>query len=319
LAGKRTLARNYIFAQHYDAYFSHYNDTTWEYIKAICDPPEDRTAVTDKILRRALRNRVDDVLATLESIRQGYEPREPIRAYSAGGKLKLADGYHRCCALAALGWESVEVEMVPPEITICCLKQGTKYGADYVNNLYRGVMGNLRRPFDFVCFTDDPEGVDCRTLPLLCDHPGWWGKMGLYLPTLPVKTEKILFLDLDVLITGLLEPLVDFPSDFAMVKDYPAGQCRDDEEALGNSSVVLLKVGSRSEIWELFQEKGRGPEGDQEFVNTHFPSSMDLFPESLVQSYRLHRLNHKPDCAVVMFHGKPKPHQCGGWVKEIWR
>jgi hypothetical protein len=324
LAGKKALAHSYIFAQHYEAYRDHYNDTTWLYIQELCDElPDDRQDIPDAILRQALSNRVDDVLATLDSIRAGYipNPDEPIKAFSAGGVLKLSDGYHRCCALAALGVESVEVEMVPPTITVCCLKQGTKYGADYVNKLYRGVLANLRRPFDFICYTDDPTGVNCQTMPLLCEEPGWWGKMGFYQEDLPgVMTEKILFLDLDVVITGILEPVIDFDSDFAMVKDYPLVSCTSREERFGNSSAILLRVGSQTQIWEKFRRKGRGRHGDQEFVNEHFYGSMDLLPPTLAKSYRMHRLqNRRPNCALVMFHGEPKPHQCGGWVKELWR
>ena len=44
-------------------------------------------------------------------------------------------------------------------VNILCLKWGTRYGADYVNYIYRGVKAHLNRPFRFVCVTDDPSGL----------------------------------------------------------------------------------------------------------------------------------------------------------------
>jgi hypothetical protein len=48
---------------------------------------------------------------------------------------------------------------------------------------------------------------------------------------------------------------------------------------------------------------------------------MALLPEEIVQSYKMHRLegDAPPPCDIVMFHGTPKPHECGGWVKEYWQ
>ncbi|RHY38782.1 hypothetical protein DYB30_013912 [Aphanomyces astaci] len=45
-------------------------------------------------------------------------------------------------------------------ITVVCVKWGVKYGADYVNKLYRGVARHLKSvPFTFCCLTDDPAGI----------------------------------------------------------------------------------------------------------------------------------------------------------------
>ena len=41
---------------------------------------------------------------------------------------------------------------------VICIKWGTKFGADYVNRLYRMVEKNLSIPHRFVCFTDNSEG-----------------------------------------------------------------------------------------------------------------------------------------------------------------
>ena len=43
---------------------------------------------------------------------------------------------------------------------VVCLKHGKKYSAEYVNVLYRMVTRNLTVPHNFVCFTEDPTGLD---------------------------------------------------------------------------------------------------------------------------------------------------------------
>ena len=45
---------------------------------------------------------------------------------------------------------------------VICMKWGDKYSADYVNILFNMVSRNLNKPFKFVCFTDDPIGIDPR-------------------------------------------------------------------------------------------------------------------------------------------------------------
>jgi hypothetical protein len=217
-----------------------------------------------------------------------------------------------------------------PEVTVCCLKAGDKYGPEYVNILYAMVQLNVHMVgFDFVCFTDNPEGIHpwIRTVPLPYDAPKWWGKMGLYRETIPgIKTPRIVFLDLDVAITGCLDPLIEYrDDDFAMARDWPVGQWHplDPRNHHGQSSVIALKVGARTKIWDAWRESPMpfdATTGDQEWINKHFPQDMKLLPESIAQSYKLHKLEGMklPDCSVVMFHGHPKPDECGGWVKEVW-
>ena len=42
---------------------------------------------------------------------------------------------------------------------ILCMKWGTKYGPEYVNRLYGMVRRHLSGDFNFVCLTDDSQGV----------------------------------------------------------------------------------------------------------------------------------------------------------------
>ena len=70
---------------------------------------------------------------------------------------------------------------------VICIKWGDKFGAEYVNRLYKMVEKNLTLPHRFVCFTDKPEGilegVEIRPLPALNDEglpEKAWKKLGLF-------------------------------------------------------------------------------------------------------------------------------------------
>src|SRR6056297_3644517 len=102
-------------------------------------------------------------------------------------------------------------------VNVVCIKWGTKYGAGYVNQLYRGVRQYLSRPFRFVCLTDDGEGIDesveVHPLPVTpFDEASFdarkggetWRKVGLFQPGLAHLQGDTLFLDLDIVLTGPL-------------------------------------------------------------------------------------------------------------------
>lgn len=73
------------------------------------------------------------------------------------------------------------------------LKWGKKYGAEYVNNLARGVKRHLHMEegYEILCLTDDKDGIDnevVRCLPLPKHSPlsGWWLKAYLFSPDSPI-------------------------------------------------------------------------------------------------------------------------------------
>lgn len=209
-------------------------------------------------------------------------------------------------------------------ITICCIKQGHKYGPEYVNKLFHMVRRHVEAtPYEFVCFTDDIRGIDpqVRTMPLPSAYPGWWSKVGLFQTQIEgIRTEKIFFLDLDVVIVGALDPMLRLSVNFAVCKDWP------DEIMPGNrdinTSAFLLSVGSNTCVWEAFSDHCRAHyPTDQEYIASQIPPARrHLFPYDWTPSYKLRKLEKgvPPEARIIVFHGEPKPHQCGGWVKDHW-
>jgi hypothetical protein len=145
-----------------------------------------------------------------------------------------------------------------PKLVIC-MKWGTRYGAEYVNRLYRSVKKHVTGPVQVVCFTDDKQGivkgVDCRPLPPfkgvradLAVKP--WRKLSLWQKNLgkDLTGRDALVLDVDLVITGNLDDFFSYrPGKFA-VWENPSKPGSD----VGNTSVFRFNVGSEPEIYERF-------------------------------------------------------------------
>ncbi len=110
-------------------------------------------------------------------------------------------------------------------ITVCCLLvKGhiAAYNAEYVAALAKGVAAHLDRPYEFVCFTDQPKAVEKVARPIQVSAPAgrncWWAKLEVFNPKHGL-TGRVLYLDLDTLIVGDLAPIVDFPAELALIPD----------------------------------------------------------------------------------------------------
>lgn len=189
---------------------------------------------------------------------------------------------------------------------IACVKQGAKYGAEYVTNLKAGVERYLPTgDHRFVCYTDNPvDGVGCEPLP--ADLPGWWAKVGLF-----KLRQPLLYFDLDVVITGDLTRAIEWEG-FGILNDWWLPTY--------NSSVMKL-TGNEGFIWDEFNpdERAKWHMGDQHYVTEKMPDAK-TFPPEWFPSFKANKcFQGPPDNAMaVIMHGEPKPHQLGGWVQEQW-
>ena len=108
-------------------------------------------------------------------------------------------------------------------VNILCLKHGSKYSADYVNKLYYGVKRNLQKKFNFYCLTENITALDPNIIPLSLPNEtlkGWWYKPYIFSNKLPID-GTILYLDLDIVITGPLDKLFSFaPKHFCIIRDF---------------------------------------------------------------------------------------------------
>jgi hypothetical protein len=181
---------------------------------------------------------------------------------------------------------------------IICIRWGTKYGADYVNRLYGMVSRNVTPPFAFYCFTDDPAGVrpevTCLPLPDLgCDMPkvrqGIWGKSRLWRADLGGLSGPVLFMDLDLVITGNIDGFFDHgsPDDVILTRNP-----NTPFERLGQTSLYRFPVGKleplRTEFLADPQKVAETYVFEQRFVTRRAPGGIIFWPRGWVAVFRWH-------------------------------
>lgn len=219
------------------------------------------------------------------------------------------------------------VSMIP--LCVVCVKWGTKYDAEYVNKLYRGVQRHLRHKHKFICFTDKKKGLDesiiCREL--LEGWKGWWNKATLFSPEAKLE-GRVFYIDLDTVITGPLDPLLAFDGGFATLStDDFANEGRTGGF---NSSIMLWNTitagGAVSRIYSnLVMCKaaiGRSVHRFDHWLEmnlTKVAVLQDLFPGVFVE-YMQHCQDSVPaKAAVVNFPLEPKPHSLASrWIIDHW-
>ena len=229
--------------------------------------------------------------------------------------------------------------------TVVCIRWGTAYGADDVNRLHRAVMRNVGRPTRFVSFTDPVEGldpaIDARPIPSIALPPGLkpgpWRKLALWSAALGDLDGDLLFLDLDVLVTGSLDPLFDHaPGRLVLVRNPTQGR----RDGIGNSSVMRYRARSAPHLVSDFEadavRMSHRFDNEQIYVTKEARLPVAFWPEDWCPSFKhgllppwplyLFRAPRLPPAArVVVFTGHPRPDEAmrglwpAKWYKKFYR
>lgn len=135
----------------------------------------------------------------------------------------------------------------------------SEFSAEQVNILRRMVARHYSDSHQFICVTDDPTGLDpeVKVVPLWDDYaeipnpsftggPSCYRRLKVFSRGIgEVLGERFVCLDLDMLITGDLRPLLNRTEDFIAWKNpnplWPY-----------NGSMFMLTAGTRPEVWESF-------------------------------------------------------------------
>ncbi len=225
---------------------------------------------------------------------------------------------------------------------VICINWGTKYGPRFINRLYAMVARNITPPFTFTCFTDSRDGIRpevlCEDLPAIpIDIPktrrGMWPKARLWGPRLGSLTGPVLFMDLDLVVTGNLDDLFSFGDrDDVILTRNPVRPL----ERLGQTSVFRFPVGKLVPMQEKFIADPLAVAEEyvweQRFVTRNAPGGVKFFPRRWVRHFRnqcmpIFPLNYfiparlPPDTRITIFPGVLSPDHAivGGWVdREGW-
>ena len=224
--------------------------------------------------------------------------------------------------------------------TVICMKWGSRYGADFVNRLYASIQRNTQRETQLVCLTDDPTGVDknirCEPIPDinlpddLVLTP--WRKLVLWQDGLVGLSGDVLFLDLDLVITGNLDEMFDFePGKFCVIENWT-----QIGKKIGNTSCFRWNVGQEKHIFdqlETEQERILSSYRIEQVYISKEVGEMVFWPRDWCVSFK-HSLLPKwplnffkvpalpPHTKIVAFTGKPDQDEAlkGEWpVKTPWK
>lgn len=209
------------------------------------------------------------------------------------------------------------------EIIVACVCVGPKFPSHYVHRLRAGVAKHLSFPHRFACITDRPHhlggiGSKIWTLPPERPLPGWYSKINLFSASSFPAGCRVLYFDLDVVITGSLDDLVMCEEPFVMIREFNARPI-----AAHNSSVMSWVPPYPADCFEMPDDWMERSWGDQECIWTIMGNDRIWdWPEQWVRSYKYHvrPIREVPiNCRVVVFHGDPKQDAISdGWVREHW-
>ena len=216
-------------------------------------------------------------------------------------------------------------------INVVCFKWGTEFSAEYVNKLFRGIQRHSTIPLNFICYTDDPTGVDCETRPFVEPLMHWWYIIGLFNPAHGFK-EKTVYFDLDTVILQNIDHILSMDVEFATLRDFyrPYGlqtACILWEPEWGVFIWERLKsqYSSLLDYQTLLKFDGGTNRFLEESVGTGptITRIQDRFPDHCI-SYKVHIRDKQRPCnfdqaRIVFFHGKPRPHEVTEkWLLENW-
>ena len=227
-------------------------------------------------------------------------------------------------------------------ITVACVWWGTKFPIDYVINLKASIERNTTVDHKFVCFSDkDVPGIETKILKK--GYDGWWNKLQLF-DCSHGLSERVIYFDLDTLITGDLDWLFKYDGNFMGIEDV--GSVNAHQPHLKNvlqSAVMSWKYYLWNSIWthasHNINEVKSQYRGDGEFLHGYMnPLRYQLIQREYpgrLKSYKYQVYPNRPDdkTSIVCFHGRPNIIQAQkesittpmatykpqNWIKDYWR
>jgi hypothetical protein len=198
--------------------------------------------------------------------------------------------------------------MERPIAHVICIKWGTKYQATDVNRLYAMVMRHVQAwEVRFHCFTDDSQGFHDHiiTHPLPEVHLAdpndlkyvYRKEVGLCDDDLGgLRGQRVLFLDLDVVVTGSLDPFFSYPQgeEFVIINDW-----NTKGNHVGQASCYSWVVGTLGFIKADFESRPK------EVVAKYFTASQEYLSAQVIARYGALRFWEDAWCRSFKKHALP--------------
>jgi len=219
-------------------------------------------------------------------------------------------------------------------VNIICLYwvgdfRGRDFVEDDVTRLRNSVDKHIDQPYEFYCLTNKMgANIPAKKIRLKHDWPGWWGKMELHRPDLPLG--RTLYLDLDSHVIRSLKPILDFEGNLVM---FPSRMSKKTINRPGvvhryQAATMLFDPGSTAGFYKMFLEK-------PDFYMSRFRSEQDLmgvylpkqptFPDEWMEKLSKCRKKTGPPKDAIIVTGQPSGHyfrlfpKMIPWLEEMAR
>ena len=214
------------------------------------------------------------------------------------------------------------------------MKWGTRYGPDFVNRLYNSIKRHTKKPTSLYCFTDNTDGINkdviCDPLPeinlpkAIANTP--WRKVSVWQYPLNKLNGDVLFLDLDLIITGNLDRFFDYkPGKYCVIENWT-----QKGQNIGNTSCFRFPAGKHTSIFNKFQKDPvkiwKKYHIEQIYISDEIKDQI-FWPTDWCQSFKHNLLPKWPvriwqpaklplETSIVAFTGKPDPDDVisGKWL-----
>lgn len=232
-------------------------------------------------------------------------------------------------------------------VTVVVWKWGKKYGVGHVAKMQSMLARHLHQPHRLVCITDRPKelpaGVEPAPMPPILD----WDvkglrRMWLYSSEAARLGARLFQLDLDVVLTDTIDPIVNRPEDFVIWKSDSNWK----DKWAYNATVMLVTPGATEDVWrrwwanprKVFRDAdadGWGPKvNSDQAIACYLLKDREVPVWTIsdgIYAYRVfagkygERGQTLPEGArIVSFHGPRDPsipdlQQKSPWIREHWR
>ena len=228
--------------------------------------------------------------------------------------------------------------------TIICMKWGTRYSSEYVNRLWSMIKRHTSRDTRLVCYTDDTTDINsevkCYPLPESCVPDRvkrqTWEKVCLWYSELEGIEGDVLFMDLDIVITGSIDVFFDYKPDisFCVIENWTQKGME-----IGNTSIFRFRVGSHSYLADYMKTNGEDVLSkyriEQIYISKEI-KEMEFWPREWCASFKHTIMPAWPlnlfmsaqlpnNTKIVCFTGKPDPDEArdgiwkAPWYKKCYK
>lgn len=230
---------------------------------------------------------------------------------------------------------------------IICVHVGEKYTNDYVEKLYNSCVRNSTKEFTFTVLHDNKQYqlnepniryVPVEPMNFLSHHNQWWFKMQAFRNDVAIAEQNLL-LDLDMIVINNIDKFWEYKQDkFVIIQDFNRHWFPNYSRS--NSSIVKFSPDMANTISNEYFinsiQHTRKFRGDQDWFDEYVKDKAwwpkkwamswkwEVYNGGMVSSnsnkYYNTVTNVDKETSILVFHGKPDPHEVGEEIVKLhWK